>query len=462
MVMREKSSLTTINETTTTTTMATMMMATSTSTDRGGGGGGGGGSSSVIGTAAGTGVSTGLGIGMGNSTTSSISYDMQRKRFHQDRTGYLITGQQQQQPLQQPSQLQSIGKSSSSAAAAAAAIPLPVPTSTTGSGTNSGIGTGSSQSTATGNTATGTGLLRSVIEARFPPVPTLRRSGQIIDVQVEMKSPESRRSEYLELTLSDMQEMQEIGRGLVSVTFSAIMKETNTLVVLKRPLFQQESHLFEEEVELLKKEIALMRGLVQHGNVCRMIGACTTSDSEIFVCYEHLSGGSLWNLIHNREVETYDYIKIAMDIACGMRFLHDNGILHRDLKSVNVLLDHDGVCKVADFGLSCSLSPSRDLTAETGTYRWMAPEVIRHEPYSTPADVFSFGILLWELIAREQPYAGMTPIQAAFGVAKDNLRPVISPTAPPRAKALMQRCWHGTPSMRPPFQEIVELLPQLR
>lgn len=130
-------------------------------------------------------------------------------------------------------------------------------------------------------------------------------------------------------------------------------------------------------------------------------------------------------------------------------------------QSANVLLDGSGHCKVSDFGLSCRLQMDRNLTAETGTYRWMAPEVIRHETYSTPADVYSFGILLWELLVRDQPYAGMTPIQAAFGVAKDHLRPKLVSTLPARTRALMQRCWHPMPSMRPPFQEITELLPQL-
>lgn len=160
-----------------------------------------------------------------------------------------------------------------------------------------------------------------------------------------------------------------------------------------------------------------------------------------------------------------------------MAYLHRHGIMHRDLKSSNIVMSGsltevrteakgskshmllwEGYAKVTDFGLSCVADSSGEMTAETGTYRWMAPEIIRHENYSFPADVYSFGILLWELIARDHPYAGLTPIQAAFSVAKHDLRPIIPGGVHPRLKALMTRCWHPAPSARPSFDDIVKLL----
>jgi len=84
----------------------------------------------------------------------------------------------------------------------------------------------------------------------------------------------------------------------------------------------------------------------------------------------------------------------------------------------------------------------------------MSPEVIRHEPYSLAADVYSFGVLLWELWARQQPFFGMSPIQAAFGVARQGLRPHMPHNTPPLLGALISRCWHGNPEARPSFNDI--------
>ena len=93
----------------------------------------------------------------------------------------------------------------------------------------------------------------------------------------------------------------------------------------------------------------------------------------------------------------YEYLPIALDIADGMAYLHSQAILHRDLKPSNVLHTNNKRAKISDFGMSVALT-GQELTAETGTYRWMAPEVIKHESYSSNADVYSFGIVLWQLI----------------------------------------------------------------
>ncbi|WVZ54330.1 LOW QUALITY PROTEIN: hypothetical protein U9M48_005142 [Paspalum notatum var. saurae] len=119
------------------------------------------------------------------------------------------------------------------------------------------------------------------------------------------------------------------------------------------------------------------------------------------------------------------------------------------------------VVKVADFGLARFQDGGGAMTAETGTYRWMAPEVINHQPYDSKADVYSFALVLWELMTSKIPYNTMSPLQAAVGV-RQGLRPQIPENANPRLVKLMQRCWEAIPPDRPSFAEIIPELEDIQ
>ncbi|GMI44104.1 hypothetical protein TrCOL_g9246 [Triparma columacea] len=195
----------------------------------------------------------------------------------------------------------------------------------------------------------------------------------------------------------------------------------------------------------------------KHENICRLLGAVELPHTHCLL-YEFCSGGSLHSFLIDTDLP-YECLSIALDIANGMAYLHSHDIIHRDLKSTNVLLDGNGRAKIADFGLSV-LAPrsGQELTAETGTYRWMAPEVIRHESYSSNADVYSFGIVLWQLITREVPFASLSPIQAAFMVAKEDRRPKIPSNTEEGLARLVHMCWHGEQQTRPSFYYVVQML----
>lgn len=169
------------------------------------------------------------------------------------------------------------------------------------------------------------------------------------------------------------------------------------------------------------------------------------------LAYEFCELGNLFSLLSNT-TRYYEYLPIALDIANGMAYLHSRNVIHRDLKPSNILLSRDNRAKVADFGMSVA-NTGQELTAETGTYRYMAPEVIRHESYSSNADVYSFGIVLWQLITREVPFASKTPIQAAFAVAEGE-RPSIPASTPPRLREIISACWNQDSHMRPSFTYI--------
>ncbi|URD97549.1 TyrKc [Musa troglodytarum] len=120
------------------------------------------------------------------------------------------------------------------------------------------------------------------------------------------------------------------------------------------------------------------------------------------------------------------------------------------------------VVKVADFGVARVKAQSEGvMTAETGTYRWMAPEVIAHWPYNHKADVFSFGVVLWELLTSKLPYSNLTPLQAALGVVLKGLRPTIPENTDPRLAELIEKCWQQDPARRPDFSSILEILQRI-
>jgi serine/threonine protein kinase len=135
----------------------------------------------------------------------------------------------------------------------------------------------------------------------------------------------------------------------------------------------------------------------------------------------------------------YEYLPITLDIVNGMAYLHSRDAIHHDLKPSNILLTRDHCTKIADFGMSVA-NAGQELTAETGTYCYMAPKVIRHESYSSNTNVYSFGIVLWQLITCDIPFATMAPIQAAFAVVEGRW-PEIPPATPPRLQEIITSCW---------------------
>ncbi|XP_024526089.1 serine/threonine-protein kinase STY8 isoform X2 [Selaginella moellendorffii] len=213
-----------------------------------------------------------------------------------------------------------------------------------------------------------------------------------------------------------------------------------------------------EHLQEFVHEIAIMRK-VRHKNIVQFIGACTTPP-DLCIVTEYMSGGTVHDYLQKQKgnLHLYVLLRIALDIAKGMDYLHQNNIIHRDLKASSLLMDENGVVKVADFGVARIQDQDGIMTAETGTYRWMAPEVLGHSHYDQKADVFSFGVLLWELLTKKVPYELMTPFQVAVGVLQEELRPTIPQDAHPKFSQLLEWCWRTNPADRPDFSEITLVL----
>lgn len=141
----------------------------------------------------------------------------------------------------------------------------------------------------------------------------------------------------------------------------------------------------------------------------------------------------------------------------GIHYIHQKkNLIQRDLKSRNVLIDSELNAKVADFGLSRLKDEDAGMTA-CGTPAWTAPEIIRNETYDEKVDVYSFGIVLWEMIALREPFEGVGGIEIVYAAAEGR-RPPIPQVCPVLYKDLMTQCWCAVPQERPHFGQIIDQL----
>lgn len=214
-----------------------------------------------------------------------------------------------------------------------------------------------------------------------------------------------------------------------------------------------------------KREVKIMRRL-RHPNVVLFMGAVTRPPN-LSIITEFLPRGSLFRILHRPhcQVDEKRRIKMALDVARGMNCLHTSTptIVHRDLKSPNLLVDKNWNVKVSDFGLS-RLKHNTFLSSKStaGTPEWMAPEVLRNEPSNEKCDVYSFGVILWELATLKLPWIGMNPMQVVGAVGFQNRRLEIPKELDPLVARIIWECWQTDPSLRPSFAQLTVALKPLQ
>jgi hypothetical protein len=236
-------------------------------------------------------------------------------------------------------------------------------------------------------------------------------------------------------------------------------KWKGTTVAIKMLLVQ---NLNEAILNDFKSEVTVLSAL-RHPNVCLYLGASTQAPNFCIVT-ELVGRGSLWDVLHTPSVDiTWDLVrKMATGSCCGLIYLHSMSppILHRDLKSANLLIDESYTAKLSDFGLARVKAATQTMTGNCGTVQWMAPEILASQKYTEKADVYSFGIMLWEFLTRACPYDGITGVQVAIAVLNEGRRPDIpsSGVVPPQFVGLFQKCWDTIPDRRPTFIQVLEAL----
>ncbi|XP_060098976.1 mitogen-activated protein kinase kinase kinase 21 isoform X2 [Heteronotia binoei] len=270
-------------------------------------------------------------------------------------------------------------------------------------------------------------------------------------------------------------ELQEIiGVGGFGKVYRAMWKGQEVAVKAAR---QDPDEDITATAESVWQEAKLF-SMLKHPNIIELHGACL-QEPNLCLVMEFARGGPLNRALSGaspttsgshwgRRIPPHVLVNWAVQIAQGMLYLHEEAIvpiLHRDLKSSNILLvekiENDDIynktLKITDFGLAREWHRTTKMSA-AGTYAWMAPEVIKSSMFSKGSDIWSYGVLLWELLTGEVPYRGIDGLAVAYGVAVNKLTLPIPSTCPEPFAKLMKECWAQDPHIRPSFALILEQL----
>ncbi|XP_058879544.1 mitogen-activated protein kinase kinase kinase 7-like isoform X4 [Acipenser ruthenus] len=257
---------------------------------------------------------------------------------------------------------------------------------------------------------------------------------------------------FEEIDYVDIDVEEVVGRGAFGVVCKAKWRGKD--VAIKTIESESERKAFSVELRQLSR--------VNHPNIVKLYGSC---NNPVCLILEYAEGGSLYSVLHGAEPLLYYTAAHAMSwcFQCsqGVSYLHGmkpKALIHRDLKPPNLLLVAGGtVLKICDFGTACDIQTH--MTNSKGSAAWMAPEVFEGNNYSEKCDVFSWGIILWEVITRRKPFDEIGgPAFRIMWAVHNGTRPPLIKNLPKPIESLMTRCWSKDPSQRPSMEEIVKIM----
>jgi serine/threonine protein kinase len=216
----------------------------------------------------------------------------------------------------------------------------------------------------------------------------------------------------------------------------------------------------QQAIESFFREIEVMNCL-RHPNVVMMLAACTGAP-RLGIVMEYVGGGSLYRLlhVHQRKLTEQQVKDVASDVTHGIQYLHSINIMHRDLKSKNVLLTDTkpATAKLCDFGLSRIRIETATMTGNIGTAQWIAPEILNESRYTFKADVYSFGIVLLEMVSNQVPFHGMHPLAVVMAVGTKKKKPSIPQNIHQCLTDLIHGCLEWDPRNRASIATVINAL----
>ena len=201
---------------------------------------------------------------------------------------------------------------------------------------------------------------------------------------------------------------------------------------------------------------------IRHPNIIQFFGACTQEEPYLIII-EYMSRGNLET--NNSSLSFQEKKHILSDICSGLAYLHNRKprcLIHRDLKPNNILINLSGRAKIADFGLSKFQQNHNDsfvMTGETGTYRYMAPEVVMHKSYNASVDVWSFGMIMYFMYYR-QPFYGMTTYEIVQRVTKETFKLYLEKESD--ISKVIKQCTQWLPKLRPESIEVIDMIEHIQ